>query len=208
MLPWSPDTILIAALVVFVAIITIFVFHILLGVQRLIRLGEVRREYGREEQAYLTSLYGERWGLRTGGEGDGLVQQPHEEFKEPKSQPVARPLQDQGQNLETQHRADELEEEILRLKQDYKKLEEDLEQVREHQRGRPGEGEDDGGFAKHPAALEWKTFFEAHLGRVLQNPQAPLVAELSGRAMKPSPRWAARSRLGRGPRWYGEAPAV
>ena len=134
MLPWSPDTILIAALVVFVAITTIFVFHILLGVQRLIRLGEVRREYGREEQAYLTSLYGERWGLRTGGEGERLEQQPDEEYKEPKSQPVARPHQDQGQNLEIQHRADELEEEILRLKQDYMKLEEDLEQVREHQR--------------------------------------------------------------------------
>jgi hypothetical protein len=134
MLPWSPDTILLAALVVFVAITTIFVFHILLGVQRLIRIGEVRREYGREEQAYLTSLYGERWGLRTGGDGQRLEQQPPEEFKEPKSQPVARPHQDQGQNLEIQHRADELEEEILRLKQDYKKLEEDLEQVREHQR--------------------------------------------------------------------------
>jgi DNA repair exonuclease SbcCD ATPase subunit len=134
MLPWSPDTILIAALVVFVAIITIFVFHILLGVQRLIRLGEVRREYEREEQAYLTSLYGERWGLRTGGDGERPEQQPPEEFKEPKSQPVARPHQDQGQNLEIQRRADELEEEILRLKQDHKKLEEDLEQVREHQR--------------------------------------------------------------------------
>ena len=134
MLPWSPDTILIAALVVFVAIITIFVFHILLGVQRLIRLGEVRREHGREEQAYLASLYGERWGLRTGEEGERLEQQPHEEFKEPKSLPVARPHQDQGQNLEIQHRADELEEEVLRLKQDYGKLEEDLEQVREHQR--------------------------------------------------------------------------
>jgi hypothetical protein len=128
MLPWSPDTILIAALVVFVAII------ILLGVQRLIRLGEVRREHGREEQAYLASLYGERWGLRTGEEGERLEQQPHEEFKEPKSLPVARPHQDQGQNLEIQHRANELEEEILRLKQDYGKLEEDLEQVREHQR--------------------------------------------------------------------------
>jgi len=134
MLPWSPDTILIAALVVFVAIIAIFVFHILLGVQRLIRLGEVRGEYGREEQAYLASLYGERWGLRTGGEDERLEQQPHEEFKEPKSLPVATPHQDQGQDLEIQHRADELEEEILRLKQDYKKLEEDLEQVREHQR--------------------------------------------------------------------------
>ncbi len=134
MLPWSPDTILIAALVVFVAIITIFVLHILLGVQRLIRLAEVRREYGREEQAYLTSLYEERWGLRTGADAERLEQQPHEEFKEPKTQPVARPHRDQGQNLEIQHRADELEEEILRLKQDYRKLQEDLEQVREHQR--------------------------------------------------------------------------
>ena len=56
MLPWSPDTILIAALVVFVAIIAIFVLPILLGVQQLVRLGEMHREHVREEQAHLTSL--------------------------------------------------------------------------------------------------------------------------------------------------------
>ncbi len=44
------------------------------------------------------------------------------------------PHQEQGQNLEIQHRADKLEQEILCLKQDYNKLEEDLKQVREHQR--------------------------------------------------------------------------
>ena len=45
MLPWTADTILIAALVVFVAIIAIFVLHILLGVQQLVRPGEMRREW-------------------------------------------------------------------------------------------------------------------------------------------------------------------
>ncbi len=80
MLPWSPDTILIAALTVFVAIITIFALHILLGVQQLIRLGEVRKDYVREEQVHLTSLRDERWGLRTGVEGERLERHPQEEF--------------------------------------------------------------------------------------------------------------------------------
>src|SRR5215207_8021989 len=134
MLPWSADTILIAALVVFVAIIAILVLHILLGVQQLVRLGEIRRDYVREEQAHLTSLYGERWGLRTEMEGDRLEQHRQEESEEPKSLPIAGPHQEQGQNLEVQHRADKLEEEILRSRQDYTKLEEDLQQVRENQR--------------------------------------------------------------------------
>ncbi len=133
MQPWSPDTILITALVVFVAVITIFVLHILLGVQQLVRSGEARRDYARDEQAHLTSLQDERSSLRREVEGKRLEQHPQEESKEPKSLPEARPYQEQGQNLEIQHHADKLEEEILRLKQDYKKLEEDLKQVREHQ---------------------------------------------------------------------------
>ena len=59
MLPWSADTILIAALVVFVAMIAIFVLHILLGMRHLVRLGELRRDYVREGQARLTSLHEE-----------------------------------------------------------------------------------------------------------------------------------------------------
>lgn len=134
MLPWSPETVLIAALVVFVAMITIFLLHILLGVQQLVRLGEVRKDYGREEQAYLTSSHDERWGLRTEVEGEHLERHPQEESKEPKSLPEVGPHQEQEQNLELQHRPGKLEKEIVRLKQDYKKLEEDLKQVREHQR--------------------------------------------------------------------------
>jgi hypothetical protein len=133
MLPWSADTILIAALVVFVAMIAIFVLHILLGVQQLVRLGEIRRDYVREKQAHLTSLYGERLGLRTEMEGERLEQHPQEESEEPKSLPVAGPHQEQVQNLEVQRRVSSLEEQILRFKQDYTKLEEDLKQVREHQ---------------------------------------------------------------------------
>ncbi len=134
MLPWSPVTILIAALVVFVAIIAIFVLHILLGVQQLVRLGEMRRDYVREEQAHLASLHEQRWALGTEMESEHLEQHPQEESKEPKSLPVAGLHQEQGQNLAIQHRADKLEEEILRFKEDYKKLEEELKQVREHQR--------------------------------------------------------------------------
>jgi hypothetical protein len=134
MLTWSADTILIAALVVFVALIAIFVLHILLGVQQLIRLGEMRRNYVCEEQAPSASLHEERWGLTKEMEGECLEQHPQEESKEPTSLPIAGPHQEQGQNLEVQHRADKLEEEILRFKHDYKKLEEDLKQVREHQR--------------------------------------------------------------------------
>ena len=58
-LPWSPDTMLIDALVIFVAIIAIFVLHILLGMWHLVRLGELRRDYVREGQARLTSLHEE-----------------------------------------------------------------------------------------------------------------------------------------------------
>jgi hypothetical protein len=39
---------LIDALVIFVAIIAIFVLHILLGMRQLVRLGEMRRDYVRE----------------------------------------------------------------------------------------------------------------------------------------------------------------
>jgi hypothetical protein len=134
MLPWTADTILIAALVVFVAIIAIFVLHILLGVQQLVRLGEMRRDYVGEEQAHLTSLYEERRGLRTEMEDERLEQHLQEESKEPKSLPVAAPHQEQGQNLEIQRQAGELEENILRFKQDHKNLEEELKQVRQHQR--------------------------------------------------------------------------
>ena len=133
MQPWSPDTILITALVVFVAVITIFVLHILLGVQQLVRSGEARRDYARDEQAHLTSLHDERSSLRKEVEGKRLEQHPQEEPQAPIGLPVARPHQDQHQNLQIQHRADKLEEEILRLKQYYEKLEEDLKQVREHQ---------------------------------------------------------------------------
>jgi hypothetical protein len=55
-LPWSSDTMLIDALVIFVAIIAIFVLHILLRMRQLVRLGEMRRDYVREGQARLTSL--------------------------------------------------------------------------------------------------------------------------------------------------------
>jgi hypothetical protein len=50
---------LIDALVIFVAIIAIFVLHILLGMRQLVRLGEMRRDYVREGQARLTSLHEE-----------------------------------------------------------------------------------------------------------------------------------------------------
>ena len=56
---WSPDTILIDALVVYVAIIATFVLHILLAMRQLVRLGEMRRDNVREEQARLTSLHEE-----------------------------------------------------------------------------------------------------------------------------------------------------
>ena len=134
MLPWSPDTILITALVVFVAIIAIFVLHILFGVQQLVRLGEMRRDHAREEQAHLISLYEGRGGSRTEMQGEHLEQHPQEASKETKSLQIAGLYQEQGRNLEGRHRADQLEEELLRFKQDYKKLEEDLKQVREHQR--------------------------------------------------------------------------
>jgi hypothetical protein len=55
--PGSPDTMLIDALVVFVAIIAIFFLHILLEMRQLVRLGEMRRDYVREEQALLASLH-------------------------------------------------------------------------------------------------------------------------------------------------------
>jgi hypothetical protein len=120
MLPWSADTILLAALVVFVAMIAIFVLHVLLGVQHLVRLGERRGDYASEgEQTHLTSTSGEPWGLGNDMEGERLEQHGQEEC---------------GQNLEHQHRADKLEEMVLRVKQDYAKLEENLKQVREQQR--------------------------------------------------------------------------
>ena len=50
---------LIVALVVFVAIVAIFVLHILLGMRPLVGLGEMRRGYVREGQAHLTSLHEE-----------------------------------------------------------------------------------------------------------------------------------------------------
>jgi hypothetical protein len=53
---WSSDIMLIDALVIFVAIIAIFVLHILLRMRQLVRLGEMRRDYVRERQARLTSL--------------------------------------------------------------------------------------------------------------------------------------------------------
>jgi hypothetical protein len=58
-LPWSPDTMLIDALVIFVAIAAIFVLHILLGMRQLVGLGEMLRGYVREGQARLTSLHEE-----------------------------------------------------------------------------------------------------------------------------------------------------
>ena len=135
MLPWSADTILLAALVVFVAMIAIFVLHILLGVQHLVRLGERRGDYASEgEQTHLASTYGEPWGLGNDMEGERLEQHGQEESEEPKSPPIAGPHQERGQNLERQHRADKLEEMILRVKQDYAQLEENLKQVQEHQR--------------------------------------------------------------------------
>jgi hypothetical protein len=42
--------------VIFVAIIAIFVLHILLRMRQLVRLGEMRRDYVREGQSRLTSL--------------------------------------------------------------------------------------------------------------------------------------------------------
>jgi hypothetical protein len=135
MLPWSADTILLAALVVFVAMIAIFVLHILLGVQHLVRLGERRGDYASEgKQTHLTSTYGEPWGLGNDMEGEHLEQHGKEESEELKSLAIAGPHQERGQNLEHQHRADKLEEMVLRVKQDYAKLEENLKQVREHQR--------------------------------------------------------------------------
>src|SRR5215218_1422773 len=133
MLPWSASTILLAALVVFVAMIAIFVLHILLGVQHLVRLGERRGDYASEgKQTHLT--YGEPWGLGNDMEGERLEQHGQEESEELKSLAIAGPHQERGQNLEHQHRADKLEEMVLRVKQDYAKLEENLKQVREHQR--------------------------------------------------------------------------
>jgi hypothetical protein len=44
-LPWSSDTMLIDALVIFVAIAAIFGLHILLGMRQLVGLGEMRRGY-------------------------------------------------------------------------------------------------------------------------------------------------------------------
>ena len=134
MLPWSADTILLAALVVFVAMIAIFALHILLGVQQLVRLGEWRRDYaGEGEQTHLTSVYGDLWGLRTDTEGERPEQHGHEDPEEPKSLPIAGPYQERGQNLERQPQADKLQEAILQFTQDYTKLEEDIKQVREHQ---------------------------------------------------------------------------
>jgi small-conductance mechanosensitive channel len=142
MLP-SADTILIAALAIFVATIAIFIFRILLGVQQLVWLGEMRRDYLPEEQAHLAPSEEERLGIRTEMEGERLEQNtpeepnglesPQEESKGLESLPIAGPHQEKEQNLEIQHRADKLEEEILQFKQDYRKLEKDLKQVREHQ---------------------------------------------------------------------------
>lgn len=135
MLPWSADTILLAALVVFVAMIAIFVLHVLLGVQHLVRLGERRGDYASEgEQTHLTSTSGEPWGLGNDMEGERLEQHGQEESEELKSLAIAGSHQERGQNLEHQHRADKLEEMVLRVKQDYAKLEENLKQVREQQR--------------------------------------------------------------------------
>jgi hypothetical protein len=134
MLPWSADTILLAALVVFVAMIAIFVLHILLGVQHLVRLGERRGDYASKgEQTHLTSTYGEPWELSNNMEGERLEQHGQEESEEPKSLPIAGRHQERGQNLEHQHLADKLEEMISQVKQDYAKLEENLKQVREYQ---------------------------------------------------------------------------
>lgn len=132
---WSADAILLAALVVFVAMIAIFVLHILLGVQQLVRLGERHRDYAREEgeQAQSASMHGGSWGLRTDMVGKHLEQRVQEESEEPKSLPVAGTHQERGQNLDRQRRADNLKEVILRLEQDYARLEEYLERVREHQ---------------------------------------------------------------------------
>lgn len=135
MLPWSADIMLLAALVVFVAMIAIFVLHILLGVQQLVRLGEWRRDYaGEGEQTRLTSVYGDLWGPKTDMEGERPEQHGREESEDPKSLPIAGPYQDRGRNLERQQQVDKLEEVILQFTQDYAKLEEDLKQVRERQR--------------------------------------------------------------------------
>ena len=42
---WSSDPMLIDALVLFAAIVAIFILHILLGMRQLVRLGEKRRDY-------------------------------------------------------------------------------------------------------------------------------------------------------------------
>jgi hypothetical protein len=143
MLP-SADTILIAALVIFVAINTIFVFRILLGVQQLVQLAEMRKDYLPEEQAPLASSKEEPLGLRPEMEGERLEQNTPEEpngSESPQDEPtkvlenlpIPEPHQEQEQSLEIQDRADKLEEEILQFKQDYRKLEEELKQVRERQ---------------------------------------------------------------------------
>src|SRR5215216_5609614 len=132
MLPWSADTILLAALVVFVAMIAIFVLHILLAVQHLVRLGERRGDYASEgEQTHLTSTYGELWGLGNDMEGERLEQHGQEESEEPKSLPIAGPHQEREENLkqvrERQREADQERERII----------EDLQNIRQILNGRP-----------------------------------------------------------------------